>query len=189
MRIIAGDLARRRIEAPRGRVTRPTTDRVREALFQHLVSARLDGGFAGLRVLDLYAGSGVLGLEALSRGAASVTAIEADPRAAACVRDNARRLGIADRVRVVRAPLPGALARVRGPYDVVFADPPYDRADPEPLFRALAERGLIGAGGLVVYEHACTTVPPALAGEGPLAVRRYGDTCVAIYRHGAPDPD
>src|SRR5205823_14748726 len=118
MRIIAGAWRGRTIEAPPGQATRPTADRVRETLFSMLAS-RL-GSFGDLRVADLFAGSGALGFEALSRGAASATLVEKDAKAAAAIRRNAEKLGAADRIRIFGS---SALALPRSdPYDLIFAD-------------------------------------------------------------------
>src|SRR6476619_4298434 len=120
MRIIAGEWRGRPIEAPPGQTTRPTSDRARETLFSMLAS-RL-GNFDGLHVADLYAGSGALGLEALSRGAASATFVESDANAAAAIRRNAEKLGAGARIRVIVA---SALSLPRSePFDLIFADPP-----------------------------------------------------------------
>jgi 16S rRNA (guanine966-N2)-methyltransferase len=121
MRIIAGEWRGRTIESPPGSGTRPTADRVRETLFSMLAS-RI-GSFEELRVADLFAGSGALGLEALSRGAASAAFIESDAKAAAAIRRNADKLGATERVRVIAS---SALALPRSdPFDLIFADPPY----------------------------------------------------------------
>ena len=121
MRIIAGRFRGRPLQAPLGQATRPTADRVREALFSMLAS-RL-GSFEGLRVADLYAGSGALGLEAISRGAAHATFVEKDPKAQAAIKANAAKLGITEQVRTVGG---SALSLPRSDgFDLVFADPPY----------------------------------------------------------------
>ncbi|MFL5867587.1 MAG: 16S rRNA (guanine(966)-N(2))-methyltransferase RsmD, partial [Thermoleophilaceae bacterium] len=120
MRVVAGAFKGRRLQAPRGTRTRPTADRVREALFSLL------GDVSGARVLDLYAGSGALGIEALSRGAASATFVERDQRAAATLRRNLESVGAEAEVR--RQDALRFLASVTGPYDLVFLDPPYDSA-------------------------------------------------------------
>lgn len=121
MRIIAGEWRGRTIEAPPGRATRPTADRVRETLFSMLAS-RI-GNFEELRVADLFAGSGALGFEALSRGAANATFVENDARAVAAIRRNADKLGASERIRVVAS---SALTLPRSdPFDLIFADPPY----------------------------------------------------------------
>ena len=121
MRIIAGEWRGRRLRAPPGIDTRPTADRVRETLFSMLAS-RL-GSFEGLRVADLFAGSGALGLEALSRGAAFACFVETDPNAAAAIRSNAEALGALERVRILGG---SALALPKSePFDLALADPPY----------------------------------------------------------------
>src|SRR3954451_19155353 len=119
MRIIAGEWRGRSIEAPPGLATRPTADRVRETLFSMLTS-RL-GSFEDLRVADLFAGSGALGLEALSRGAASATFVECEPKAVAAIRRNADKLGAPAEILTGSA---FALPRSE-PFDLIFADPPY----------------------------------------------------------------
>lgn len=159
-----------------GRGTRPTTDRVRESLF-NVLTARVD--LAGLAVLDLYAGSGALGLEALSRGAASAVFVEADRRAAAVIEDNVATLGAAG--AVVRC---GSVASVLAtgtdrPADLVFADPPYEvpSADVEAVLRALTDGGWVSPGAIAVVER--PTSAPVLAWPAGWASgrdRRYGDT-------------
>ena len=176
-RIIAGAARRpphRGAAARQG--TRPTTDRVRESLF-NVLAARLD--FAGLAVLDLYAGSGALGLEALSRGAASAILVESDRRAAAVITAEHRGAGPA---RGDSAPCTVATVlsrRAAAPVDLVFADPPYDvgNAEVEAMLGMLAENGWVATGAIVVIERAASG--PALtwpSGWEPLPDRRYGDT-------------
>lgn len=188
MRVVGGDLARRRIDAPKGRDTRPTSDRVREALFQHLEAARLDNGFHQLRVLDVYAGSGALAIEALSRGAEAAVLVEADRNAVSTIRRNLEALGLVDNVTLVSAKLPAAFRRLEGPFDLIFADPPYRI---EPIEAAADElRRLAVPGCLLVYEHAARTTPPAIEGWLGPDIRRYGDTAVAVYeRSPPPTPD
>jgi 16S rRNA (guanine966-N2)-methyltransferase len=130
MRVVAGEFRGRRLAAPPGRGTRPTADRVREALFSML------GDVSGLKVLDLFAGSGALGIEALSRGAASATFVESDSRAAAVVSRNLADLGAEGAVR--RQDALAFLASAEGRFDLVLADPPYDAAPR--LAGPLAER-------------------------------------------------
>ncbi len=120
LRVVAGRFGGRRLERPRGAPTRPTADRVREALFSML------GDVDGDRVLDLFAGSGALGIEALSRGAASAVFVERDARAAAAIKRNLESLGV--EARVARQDVLGFLGREQGPFDLVFCDPPYDSA-------------------------------------------------------------
>jgi 16S rRNA (guanine(966)-N(2))-methyltransferase RsmD len=155
--------------------TRPTTDRVRESLF-NVLAARID--FAEASVLDLYAGSGALGLEAMSRGATSALFVESDARAAAVITKNIESLGVTAAVRrgAVAAVLAGGAA---GPMDLVFADPPYDvkAADVTQVLVALVSGGWASEGTVVVVER--PAAGPELAwpdGWQPWPSRRYGDT-------------
>jgi len=177
MRVIAGIYGGRRLVAPRGRETRPTSDRVREALFAIL------GPLDGLAVLDLCAGSGALGIEALSRGAAHATFVERAPAAVRAIEANLRALGVPRAAMTVtrqdvRAFLPAA-SRARRHYDLVFLDPPY-RLAPElgrELSPALAE--VLAADGRIVCE-SDRRAPVAL--DLPLTdERRYGDTVIRIH--------
>lgn len=176
-RIIAGLAGGRRLAVP-PRGTRPTSDRVREAVFNAL-QARRD--LEGARVLDLYAGSGALGLEALSRGAAHVRFVESDRRAAAVLRRNVEALGLHG-AEVTARPAAAVLQGDPGlPYDVVLADPPYALDDGElsEVFTALAGGGWLASGALLVVERSSKTVPPTWPnGVVALTQRRYGDTAV-----------
>ena len=146
MRIIAGKWRGRTIDAPLGGATRPTADRVRETLFSMLAS-RL-GSFDELRVADLFAGSGALGLEALSRGAATATFVENDASAAAVLRRNAERLGA--EAQVMSA---SALALPRAaPFDLIFADPPYAPGAGSAVVRSVVDAGWLGPGGWMSVE-------------------------------------
>jgi 16S rRNA (guanine966-N2)-methyltransferase len=152
MRIIAGEWRGRRLQAPPGVETRPTADRVRETLFSMLAS-RL-GSFESLRVADLFAGSGALGLEALSRGAAHATFVENDAQAAAAIKANASALGALDRVHVLGG---SALALPRSePFDLVFADPPYAPGSGTAAVRAVAAANWLAPGGWMAIETART---------------------------------
>lgn len=184
---MAGSAGGRRIEVP-PRGTRPTSERVREAVFSALeATVDLDGA----RVLDLYAGSGALGLEALSRGAAHATFVEADRRAAQIVRRNAEALGFRRACRIAQAKAETALADPPDePFDVVLADPPYD-LDPARLGQALRELAArwLAPGAVVVLEQAVRAGdPPWPDGLDPERTRRYGDTAVhrAEFRGTAP---
>lgn len=173
-RIVAGAARGRRLAVPS--TARPTTDRVRESLF-NVLAARLD--FDGLRVLDLYAGSGALGLEALSRGAASVLLVESDRRAAEVIARNIAAVGLPG-AAVRRAAVSAALsAGPSRPMDLVFADPPYELSanQLQVVLSALAEHGWVEPGGIVIVERPASG--PELAwptGWTPWPVRRYGDT-------------
>jgi 16S rRNA (guanine966-N2)-methyltransferase len=183
MRIVAGVAGGRRLAVP-PHSTRPTSDRVREAVFSAL-QARRD--LNGVRVLDLYAGSGSLGLEALSRGAAHVRFVESDRRAAAVLRRNIETVGLPGAqvtTGAVRAVLHGDPGE---PYDVVLADPPYalDEATLAGVLGALASGGWLACSALLVVERAAKALPPTWP-EGVVALtnRRYGDT--AVYYGCAP---
>ena len=181
MRVVAGRFGGRRLRAPRGRDTRPTSDRVREALFAML------GPLDGARVLDLFAGSGALAIEALSRGAAAATLVERDTRAVEVIRANLAALGLGDdEAHVVQAPARVALrdASARGDaYDLVLLDPPY--RDAPALGRELSEAlpALLAPAARVVAE---SDRRSPLALELPvLRERRYGDTLIRIHApHG-----
>ena len=148
MRIVAGEWRRRPLEAPPGRTTRPTADRVRETLFSMLAS-RL-GSFEDLRVADLFAGSGALGFEALSRGAARATFVESDPAAAAAIRRNAEALGATGRIEIVAG---SALVLGRyGPFDLIFADPPYAAGAGSDIVRAVIHSDWLAADGWMSVE-------------------------------------
>lgn len=181
MRVVAGRFGGRRLVAPAGRDTRPTSDRVREALFSIL------GSLDGERVLDLFAGSGALAIEALSRGAGSAVLVDRDRRAVDAIRANLATLGVADdEATVVLATARAALgnARARGDtYDLVFLDPPY-RSAPG-LGRELSEalEPLLVDGARVVSE-SDRRAPLQLS--LPLTLeRRYGDTLIRIHSHGS----
>jgi 16S rRNA (guanine966-N2)-methyltransferase len=148
MRIIAGTWRGRTIDAPPGQSTRPTADRVRETLFSMLAS-RL-GAFEDLRVADLFAGSGALGFEALSRGAAHATFVESDAKASAVIRRNAEKLGVVERVQILGG---SALAlTASGPFDLIFADPPYATGSGSAVVAAVSKAGWLAPGGWMSLE-------------------------------------
>src|SRR5687768_1324892 len=177
MRIIAGEWRGRPVVAPEGRATRPTSDRAREGLFSMLVS-RL-GGFEGLRVADLFAGTGALGLEALSRGARHCTFIDNDRAAAATIQRNLQNFGAGQRadVRVQgveHAPSPPE------PFDLIFLDPPYRTGLAEMALARLGDPAWLAAGGLVSVETAGPlTVPARFALD---AERRFGKARITLLR-------
>jgi 16S rRNA (guanine966-N2)-methyltransferase len=171
VRVVAGDFKGRRLYAPRGSRTRPTADRVREALFSML------GDVTGARVLDLYAGSGALGIEALSRGAESALFVERDERALAALRRNLEAVGVDAGVR--RQDVLRFLARSEGTFDLVFCDPPYDDAPrvAGPLSEALP--AILGENARIVTE---SDKRNPLLLPLPLVVERaYGDTRIAVH--------
>jgi 16S rRNA (guanine966-N2)-methyltransferase len=148
MRIIAGEWRGRPLQAPGGQGTRPTADRTRETLFSMLVS-RI-GSFEGLRVADLYAGSGALGLEALSRGAAHATFVENDPKALGAIRGNLSALKAEARAEV--RPLSATKLALTQPFDLIFADPPYAPGSGTAVVEAVREAAWLAEGGLLVIE-------------------------------------
>ncbi len=174
MRVVAGEFKGRRLYAPRGESTRPTADRVREALFSML------GDVSGTRVLDLYAGSGALGIEALSRGADSAVFVESDGQALAALRRNLDAVGAAATVR--RQDVLRFLARPEGTFDLVFCDPPYD--DGPGVAAALSEAlpGMLEEDARIVTES--DKRKPLLLPLPLLVERAYGHTRIAI--HSAP---
>lgn len=176
MRVVAGELRGRRLAAPRGTRTRPTADRVREALFSIL------GDVSGARVLDLYAGSGALAIEALSRGAASAELVDSSAAAVRAISDNLDSLGLEARVhrRDVEAWLAGTAGGDR--FDLIFADPPYDSAVQAGPRLARLLPAVLTEDAVIVTEsnkRAPLELPFELVRE-----RTYGDTRIAVHRHG-----
>jgi len=182
--VIAGSAKGRRLKAPRDVRTRPTSDLVRGAVFSALASMG-----AGLsRVLDLYAGSGALGIEALSRGAASCDFVEKDPGACAVIKENLAATGFTDRANVICAPVARALHRLQGPYTLVLADPPYEDREAIGLLADLASSPLVSEETVLVLEHSARDEPRRKLGKLSLAsVRRHGDSAVSIYRQEVND--
>jgi 16S rRNA (guanine966-N2)-methyltransferase len=177
MRIIAGEWRGRPLEAPPGYATRPTADRVRETLFSMLAS-RL-GSFEELRVADLFAGSGALGFEALSRGAAHTTFVESNAAAAAAIRRNAATLGAADRSDIVSG---SALSLPRrGPFDLVFADPPYAPGAGSEIVRFVLDADWLARGGWMSVETSRDHAVEPL-GLGLDAVRDVGRARLTLLR-------
>ncbi|MGA5302968.1 16S rRNA (guanine(966)-N(2))-methyltransferase RsmD [Nucisporomicrobium flavum] len=181
-RIIAGAHGGRRLSAPPGALTRPTADRVREAYFSALGTMT---DLEGARVADLYAGSGAIGLEALSRGAAYALLVEADAKAARVIRDNIVTLRAGNAARLITGKVAQVLASPPegGPYDVVFADPPYAVADDEidEVQRALIDNGWLAEDAVVTFERSTRTAvrgAPLNWVDGITAERsrRYGET-------------
>jgi 16S rRNA (guanine966-N2)-methyltransferase len=172
MRIIAGSRKGHRIAAPKGSATRPTSDFVREAAFN------LIGPVDGAAVIDLYAGSGAMGLEALSRGAGSCVFVESDREACRTINANLDKLRLD--ARVLCQDVAHALASDRAAYELVLMDPPYDAALDERLSAHLAR--ILAADGLLVYESAATT-EPEIAGLAVRTSRRYGSKRLTLFEH------
>ncbi len=189
MRVIGGTWGGRRLLGPpRGAETRPTSDRVREAIF-NITAASLEGA----RVLDLFAGTGALGVEALSRGAAHATFVECDRGLCQTIATNLENLECEDsRYLVLLRDVRRAFKQAAGPFDLVFIDPPYGHQLELEALTALAAPGVLSPGALVVVEHAsrdALTLPPAVASAfGEPDLRAYGDTSVTLLRPKSEEP-
>lgn len=182
MRVIAGLYRGRRLVAPPGLDTRPTSDRVREALFSSL------GPLPGAVVADLYAGTGALGIEALSRGAERAVFVEDSRPALTALRKNLETLDLLGKTRVIALPVARAAASLlrEGPYHLVFVDPPYaDLGEVPKLVEALLAGAGIVPGGRVVVEHARKDPAPPIAGLDLRSTRGYGTTAVSYYVRSA----
>jgi 16S rRNA (guanine966-N2)-methyltransferase len=184
MRIIGGQFRGRNLVAPKGSATRPTADRTREAIF-NLLAHRPDFEFDGARAIDLFAGSGAMGLEAMSRGAAFCLFVETDFAARGAIRDNIEALGLFGTTRLHRrsattlGPKP---AGVGPPFMLAFLDPPYGKGLAEPALRTLVSGGWLGPSALAVVEQGKDETPAIVEGFEELDRRIYGDTSVAILR-------
>jgi 16S rRNA (guanine966-N2)-methyltransferase len=191
MRVVAGTYRGRTLNAPKGDSTRPTTDRVRESLFSSLVSllgAELGGGSA----LDAFAGSGALGIEALSRGCSAATFVENDRAALKVLRANIDSLGAQSRSRVIEGDIFTLASRgalVGAPFSLLLLDPPYRLAwcDIEGLTSALAREGQLEDGAVIVYEHAADRVAEWPSGFDLTTRKKYGSTGIdiVVYERGA----
>ena len=181
MRIVAGTLGGLRLVAPKGQATRPTGDRVKEALFAILGPV----GGEDSRTLDLYAGSGALGLEALSRGCPHVVFVEEARAALEALRANVAHVrGEASCTIVPKSVERAATALGTDPFSLILADPPYADVTNGKAVRALrglVEKGLLAPGGRLVLEHASTDASPTFEGLAAADTRRYGDTSLAFY--------
>jgi 16S rRNA (guanine966-N2)-methyltransferase len=190
MRIVAGKHRGRRIAAPEGHDVRPTSDRAREALFNILehghFTADSTSPLIDARVLDVFAGSGALGLEALSRGAAHLTCMENSAPARAALRANANALGETARVTVVQADATKPPAAAGPPRRLLLMDPPYRSGLAAPALAALAERGWLAAGAICVAEISAAESLDAPAGFAPLDERRYGKAKLVFLRYDSP---
>ncbi|OLB93190.1 MAG: 16S rRNA (guanine(966)-N(2))-methyltransferase RsmD [Candidatus Rokubacteria bacterium 13_1_40CM_68_15] len=186
MKIIAGELKGRRLLTPRGATTRPTADQVRIALMDTL-TPRLPGA----HVLDLFAGAGGVGLEALSRGAAHTTFVERDRRALAALRDNLAALGVHVRARVLGEDVERALDRLvreGARFDVVFLDPPYESDLGDAALERVGAGRLAATGAVVIAQHLTKRAPVVSAGAlAAFRTRRFGETTLTFFRSGDYD--
>jgi len=179
--VLAGALKGKRLVTPRGSTTRPTADQVRIALMDTLMPHLPDA-----RVLDLFAGAGGVGFEALSRGAAHATFVERDARAVAALRANVETLGVSAQARVERADIRAALdrlARDGARFDVVFLDPPYDEDLVTPTLERLAGSSVTAREGIVIAQHLTKQPPPETIGRlRAYRTRRFGETTLTFFR-------
>ena len=179
MRVISGTLKGRRLRAPDGMATRPTADRIKESVFNIL-----GGSLQAKRVLDLFAGTGALGIEALSRGAASAVFVDQAKAALSAIRYNIRELGLEDRSRVIHWNIMknlNCLIPEKNAFDLVFMDPPYETNAVEPTLAGLISCGALTSGARVVIEH--SSREPIVHGMGKLVLRdqrRFGKTLVSF---------
>lgn len=183
-RISGGSLGSRKVKSPKGLHVRPTPGRVKESLFSILMD-RLEGA----RVLDLFSGTGAIGFEAASRGAARVVCVEAHRETAHQIEEAIADLGIGGTVSVFAAPAERAVYRLEGPFDLIYLDPPYANDMPLQLFRLLLERGLLAEDALVIYEHAAKSILPEVPGYRSVREEVYGDVALAFFTpHGLARP-
>ena len=180
MRVVSGDARGRRFESPSGN-TRPTSEKVREAMFDILGDVVYES-----RVLDLYAGSGGLGIEALSRGAKCSTFVDLSRSAVSTIISNLRELGFEDRARVIRADCIKFVRRLsaeKAQFDLIFVDPPYSKGVYRAILEEIGRGGLLSEGGIVVVEsHKGESFPGSIGGIELVRERTYGDTKVTFWR-------
>jgi 16S rRNA (guanine966-N2)-methyltransferase len=187
MRVIAGQFRSRQLKSLKGPALRPTSDRLRETLF-NILSPRIEGS----RFLDLFAGTGAVGIEAVSRSAAFVVFVESHPPAARLIAANLAALGVVEGVRVMNAAAVAAVAKLAaeglGPFDCVFLDPPYaQESDYGATLEALDEARLVAESGVVIVEHRKSFALPARVGDLEQFRRlRQGDASLGFYRRTAP---
>lgn len=177
MRIIAGSMRGQRLEAPSGERVRPTLDRVREALFNILAP-----DLPGCRFLDLFAGSGANGIEALSRGAERAVFIDNHPQSAGCIRKNLANTRCDDRGNCMSYRIPDDLRRIPGDFHIIFADPPFDYGNYEGLLTAIEATSLLVPNGQLIVEHGFKSdLPEAVGRLRRVRERRYGKTELSFY--------
>jgi 16S rRNA (guanine966-N2)-methyltransferase len=175
-KITGGNLGSRKLGSPKGVSVRPTPGRVKESLFS-ILQTRVEGS----RFLDLFAGTGAIGFEAASRGAASVVCVEGHRETADTIAEAARDMGVEDVVTVVGAPVDRALYRLDPAFDLVYADPPYAGEIPMQMFKLLLERNLLAPDAFVIYEHSARMILPDIPGYRSVREEVYGDVALAFF--------
>ena len=181
MRVIAGTAKGRKLKAPRGRTIRPTSDRVKEAIF-NMIGTEV----VGASVLDLFAGTGALGIEALSRGAEKSTFVDESRKAVSLVDENLRLTDLRDKGKVIKGKVETVIERLVGErelYNLIFLDPPYRIS--VTMLSSICQRvadALLAADGLMILEHSSKLESPDISGVKNGASKKYGDTAVTVYR-------
>ena len=179
MRVIAGRAKGQRLKSPRDSSTRPTTALVRGAIISTLQSVADDWSW----VLDLYAGSGALGIEALSQGASWVDFVEHNPRCCAVIKENLERTGFTSQAKIYCCPVNKALTRLSTEYDIILLDAPYSDSSLIDTLNDLSTSQLVGAGSTIAVQHSSHQFLPAGFKQFQLIKgRHYGDTCLSVYR-------
>jgi 16S rRNA (guanine966-N2)-methyltransferase len=185
LRIVSGSFRGKTLAAPKGEATRPTADRARQAIFNILEHAAWSRGVSDIRVIDLFAGSGALGFEALSRGAAFCLFVETDEAARGAIRENVEAMGLFGATRVHRRDATdlGVRPGADGPaFDLAFLDPPYARGLGETALEKLAAGGWLAPGAIVVFERGASEPEVSVPGFEVLDVREYGAARVQFLR-------
>jgi 16S rRNA (guanine966-N2)-methyltransferase len=183
MRIVGGKLKSRILVGPQDLATRPTSDRVRESLFNILAHGVSDFGFEDARVLDLFAGTGALGFESLSRGAKFCQFIDDNASARGVIRENADALGVVGLCKIWRRDaISLGPCHPQTPYDLIFADPPYGKGYGERALASAVLGGWFAQNGIAVLEERANTIVPTIDGLSLIDEREYGDTQIKIYR-------
>jgi len=185
VRIISGKFRGRRIAGPAGPGLRPATDRVRESVY-NILQNRLD--LSGISVLDLFAGTGSLGFEALSRGAGEVTFVDNGRAATSLIRENAEALGCQEVCDIITQDSVGFLSGRNGIFRLIFADPPYEYSPLPGIPRTIFSAGILEAGGYLIVEHRRGTIFEAACPPEAVFTRRFGNTEVTFFFHN-PDGD
>jgi len=181
VRVIAGTARGRRLKGGSERGLRATSDLVRGAIFDILHSIAADLS----RVLDLYAGTGALGIEALSRGAAWCDFVEKESRSCRLIQDNLEASGLTEKAAVLRLPAERVLTKLSSQYSLILADPPYQDEKADKVLESIAASPLVGPATVIVFEHSKRKTPPGMLGNLSLTTsRRHGDTVISIYRSG-----
>ena len=176
MRVIAGEARGRKLISLDGLHTRPTTDRVKESMFNMLSMRMLDA-----RVLDAFSGSGALGIEALSRGAASCVFLENDTKAMSVTQENLKTIGFLDRANMHLCDACQFIKSTKEQFDIIFLDPPYDANLYLPILSAIAEGNVLAEDGVIVAERRADTEPCAIDSLSIVKDKRYGKTAVTMY--------